>query len=538
MIQEIKNLIKQTASAEIEVEVSASDKPEFGHYSTNAAFKLAPIVKKTPFEIAKDLSQKLKDESQKFSRVEAVQPGFINFWIAPEALQDVVKDILKKKNRYGKSKVESRKSKVNLEYVSANPTGPLTMANGRGGFYGNALANVLEKAGYKVTREYYVNDAGNQVMLLGLSILNKTAPEKVKEILAKHPMADKAVLYMGSYVDTLANLLGAGRLREEDPLKLGQRAARQLLRDIKGSLKKAGIRHDKWFSEDANLHKKGELKKVLEFLKKKGAVEEKDNATWLGEGVLVKSDGMPTYFLADLAYHYDKLIKRKFDLAIDIWGADHHGYAQRMKKGVEALGLPGDRLKILITQLVRLVSGGKEVRMSKRKGEFITMDDLLEEVGADAARFFFLMHSLDTHMDFDMDLAKEKSNKNPVFYAQYALVRCSNILLKSKVPGRAGKSLNSKVNLGLLTSDSETRLMLELMKFPDLIAQTAEDYQVHHLTKYAGDVARALHNFYEKERVVGVDRNLEQSRLALVSAVKITLENLFDILGISKPKKM
>ncbi len=517
----IKKLIKQIASAEIDIEVSASDKPEFGHYSTNVAFKLAPIVKKSPFEIAKDLANKLGSESKIFSKVEAVQPGFINFWIAPPALQKEAGEILKQGKNYGKLKTEGKKLKINLEYVSANPTGPLTMANGRGGFYGDALANVLEKAGQKVTREYYVNDAGNQVRLLGESIL------------AEYGMLLPAENhYKGEYVKGLAKILKS-KAAKKNAEQVGKMASALLLKSIKASLKKAGIRHDKWFSEEANLHKKGELKKVLEFLKSKGAIEEKDSATWLGDGVLIKSDGNPTYFLADLAYHYDKFIKRKFDLAIDIWGADHHGYAQRMKKGVEALGVSPDKLKILITQLVRLVSGGKEVRMSKRKGEFVTMDDLLDEVGADAARFFFLMHSLDTHMDFDLDLAKEKSNKNPVFYAQYAYVRALNILKKSKV-----KSPKSKVDLSLLKSESETRLMLELMKFPDLIAQTAEDYQVHHLTKYAGDIARTLHNFYEKERVVGVEKNLEQSRLALVTATKIVLENLFDILGISKPKKM
>ena len=226
-------------------------------------------------------------------------------------------------------------------------------------------------------------------------------------------------------------------------------------------------------------------------------------------------------------------MKRKLDLAIDMWGADHHGYAQRMRGGVEAIGVNPERLKILITQLVRLVSGGKEVRMSKRKGEFVTMDDLLEEVGSDAARFFFLMHSLDTHMDFDLDLAKEKSQKNPVYYAQYAYVRALNILNKTT------KKQQITTDLQLLTSDSEVKLMLELVKFPDLIAQTAKDHQVHRLTKYVIDVARALHNFYEKERVIGIEnKDLEQARLALVSATKTVLENLFDVLGVSKPEKM
>ena len=599
MIADIKKLIKQTASAEIDIEVSASDKPEFGHYSTNAAFKLAPIVRKSPLEIAKDLSQKLGEEKI-FSKVEAVAPGFINFWISSAALQGSVAEILKENKNFGKlsgAKSASGGLKVNLEFVSANPTGPLTMANGRGGFYGTALANVLEKTGHKVTREYYVNDAGNQVRKLALSILAekgfvpkfsehyqggyikewamlvKLSKELEKKLKLNYKLGKSEFEKGEKYQDENAEIARfynsivkpIYRNHLKDLESIGKKTTLIALKSIKKSLQKAGIRHDNWFSEDANLHKKGELKKALEFLKNRKVVEEKDGATWLkhheakpqefarpnlhgkfslglGEGVLIKSDGLTTYFLADLAYHYNKLIKRKFDLAIDIWGADHHGYAQRMKKGVEALGLNSERLKILITQLVRLVSGGKEVRMSKRKGEFITMDDLLEEVGADAAKFFFLMHSLDTHMDFDMDLAKEKSNKNPVFYAQYALVRCSNILRKSKAPTKVGEpTLVGFKNLKLefLTSESEVRLMLELMKFPDLITQTAEDYQVHHLTKYAGDVARALHNFYEKERVVGLeDKKLERARLALVSATKIVLENLFDILGISKPKKM
>jgi len=380
------------------------------------------------------------------------------------------------------------------------------MANGRGGFYGDVLSNVLESVGHKVTREYYVNDAGNQVRLLGESI--KAVEGKIE---------DKEEYYKGDYIKKLKG-------------KTAKQAIAILLKEIKKSLKKAGINQDVFFSEDKNLHKKDELNKVLKFLKKKKMIVEKDGALWLGDNVLVKSDGNPTYFLADLAYHYDKLIKRKFDLAIDIWGADHHGYISRMKEGVKALGINPDRLEILITQLIRLVSGGKEVRMSKRKGNFVTMDDLINRVGVDVTRFFFLMHSANTHMDFDLDLAKEKSQKNPVYYTQYAYVRCLNILKKGKI------SNNSK--LELLKSDSEIKLMLELVKFPDIISQTAKDYQVHRLTKYASELARSLHYFYESEKVVGVEKDLESARLDLVNVTKIVFENLFKILKISSPKKM
>lgn len=539
MINAVKRQIAAIIGGDAEINVSASEKADFGHYSTNVAFRIASAQKKAPFEVAKELAGKLS-ESEEFEKVEAVPPGFINFWLKPEALHGELKEILKKKNKYGSLKAKNLKlksQKINLEFVSANPTGPLTMANGRGGFYGDVLANILENAGYKVIREYYINDAGNQVFMLGLSILNKTAPEKVEEILKKHQLEEKAKLYAGAYVDELVSVLGGPvRLSAQDPQKIGKRAAEYLLKDIKRSLKKAGIKFDAWFSEDKNLHKRGELDKALKFLEKQGMIEKKDGAIWLkgADAVLVKSDDNPTYFLADLAYHYDKFIKRKFNIAIDIWGADHHGYKSRMEKGVEALGVDVERLKILIAQLVRLVSGGKEVRMSKRRGEFITMDELLDEVGVDAARFFFLMHSLDTHMDFDLDLAKEKSQKNPVYYAQYALVRCANILRKSKLKG-----YEKRANLAMLNADSEVKLMLELVKLPDVLAQTAKDYQVHRLTKYALELARGLHNFYEKERVVGVEnKKLEEARLALVSATKITLENLFSILGISKPKKM
>ncbi len=521
MIEIIEQAVRAAVGTDIAVEVTASDKTEFGHYSTNVAFKLAPVMRKAPFEIAKEIVSKVESRKSKvFERVEAVAPGFVNFWIAPTELHRQMGEILEQKKGYGASNVQSPMSKVNLEYVSANPTGPLTMANGRGGFYGHALANVLEKAGHKVTREYYVNDAGNQVRLLGESIL--------ADLGITDPAEDH---YKGEYVKDLAKSLKQ-KVKGKNAEQVGKMAAKILLASIKRSLKKAGIKHDTWFSEEMNLHKKKELQKTLRSLEEKGVTEKKDGAIWLGDGVLIKSDGNSTYFLADLAYHCNKLVTRKFDLAIDIWGADHHGYAQRMKKGVEALGLPANKLEILITQLVRLVSGGKEVRMSKRKGEFVTMDDLIDEVGADAARWFFLMHSLDTHMDFDLDLAKERSNKNPVFYVQYAYVRSVNILRKAK------RSI-SGAKINLLQAESEIGLMLELEKFPDMIAKTAEDYQVHRLTKYAADIAKALHTFYEKERVMGIEnKELERSRLALVSATKIVLENVFAVLGITAPKKM
>src|SRR3989344_3132718 len=292
MIGFVKKAIERATGRKIDFEVSASEKEDFGHYSTNVAFKLAPVLKKAPFEVAKEIALKLSSPSTRsigsgqassgsiFAKIESVAPGFVNFWLKPEVLQNELKEILKKKNKYGKSNVKSHMSKINLEFVSANPTGPLTMANGRSGFYGDVLGNVLENAGHKVRREYYVNDAGNQVRLLGESILAAAGKIPWKE-----------EYYQGEYIKELKG-------------KSAKQAIAILLKEIKKSLKSAGIKYDVWFSEDANLHKKGELKKTLEFLKKKGLVEERDGAKWLGDAVLIKSDGNPTYFMADLAYSY------------------------------------------------------------------------------------------------------------------------------------------------------------------------------------------------------------------------------------------
>jgi len=313
--------------------------------------------------------------------------------------------------------------------------------------------------------------------------------------------------------------------------KTADEAVKILLSGIKKSLKKAGIKFDVWFSEEKNLRKKGELKKVLELLNKKKLLKERGGALWLGDAVAVKSNQEYTYFLADLAYHYDKFIKRKFDLVINIWGADHHGYVARMQKGAEALSVNPARLKIIIMQLVRLISQGKEVKMSKRAGEFITLDDLLKEVGLDAARWFFLERSPDTHMDFDLDLAKERSKKNPVYYVQYAHARACSILRK----GKAGK----KPNLQLLIQPEEFTLIKKILQLSEIIEDITGDFQVHRLTRYVYELAQAFTNFYEKQHVIDKEnKELTQARLALVSATQKTIKNGLNLLGISAPEKM
>ncbi|TSC82231.1 MAG: arginyl-tRNA synthetase [Parcubacteria group bacterium Gr01-1014_19] len=525
MIEKISELIRKVVGEGPKFGVTPSEKPEFGHYATNVAF----MVKEDPAVLVEKLSVVGREL---FSKVSATGK-FINFWISQAAFQAELKNILKQKEKYGASKIGGGK-KVQLEFISANPTGPLTMANGRGGFLGDALGNLLKKTGHDVEKEYYVNDAGNQVRLLGESIL---------AIAGKVEPAENH--YKGEYVKTLTGVLGKEIQQGMNAADLGRLAANVLLASIKQSVKNAGIKFDHWFSEADSLHKKGELKKTLALLESGGLVAEHDGAKWLKSNnaeeekdrVLVKSDGQPTYFLADLAYHYDKFIKREFDQSVVIWGADHHGYIARLKAGVKALGVEPERLKILIVQLVRLIENGREVKMSKRAGEFITLDDLLMEVGKDAARFFFLMHNPETHMDFDMTLAKEKSQKNPVYYAQYAVVRCVSIFKKAGILRRLLVA-SKNPNLALLKSDSEINLVQELVKYPDLIAQTAKDYQVSRLARYSLEVARAFNNFYEKERVIVDDKKLMGARLALVKATRVVLENVLGILGVAIPKEM
>jgi len=518
LVSAIRKLYGDISVPKFSLEVP--ENPEHGDYATNVAMLLAKILKKSPMSITEEISNQLSVTNY---RVKIAPPGFINFYLSEKILYRGLAEILKKQKNYSKKQITgSAQKKINIEFVSANPTGPLTMANGRGGVYGDVLAKVLASYGHKVTREYYINDAGNQIKLLGESIL---AAE------GKIPPQDE--YYKGGYINELKG-------------KTAKQAASTLLKEIKRSLKKAGIKFDVWFSEENSIHKSGELKKTLEFLVKNKSVNEKEGALWLADAVVVKSDKNPTYFLADLAYHYDKFINRKFNIAIDIWGADHYGHVDRTKKGVAALGVDPARLHIIIMQLVRLVRGGKEVKMSKRAGEFVTLDELLDEVGIDAARYFFLERSPDTHMDFNLDLAKERSVKNPVYYIQYAHARISAIFRKASIlchpegakqPKDLKRSFTS-FRMTTLRELEELVLIKKLIKFPEVIEDITKDYQVHHLTHYAYELARSFHNFYEKRRVITDDKNLTSARLTLAKATQIVLQITLDLLGIKASERM
>lgn len=516
-----------------EILVEIPENKEHGDYTSNVAFALAKVFGKSPIIMAGELTKKLKSSSsakatagrKEFSKIEA-KNGFINLFLSEECLKHQFKELLKLKDKPGFSK-ENKDKTIQIEFISANPTGPLTIGNGRGGFYGDALANILETQGYKITREYYVNDRGEQILSLGRSI---------KKAQGKN-VTDKK-LYKGEYINELAKQIDKKLNTEE----AGRYATELILKKyIKPAIKLLGIKFDHWFFEKS-LYKGNNYEKVMGDLMRNDYIYEADGATWmktskLGDSedrVLIKSDGNETYFLSDILYHYNKFLTRKFDKVINIWGADHHGYAPRLISALKVLNIPEENLEIIITQLIRLVGGGKEVKISKRAGIFITLEELINEVGLDAARFFFLMHSPNTHMDFDMALAKERSAKNPVYYVQYAHARISSILRKSKLKNFKFSILNSQ----LLKEKSELDLIRKLIEFPEILTDIAKTYQVHHLPRYALELAREFHNFYEKERVITEDKKLTSARLALIAATKIILANTLNLMGIDTPEKM
>ena len=507
-----------------EIQVDYPSDEKFGDYASNIAMLLAKKVGKSPMETAENLKSQISNlKIEEFQKIEIAAPGYINFYLSEKYLQNKVEEINEAKENFGKSEI-GKSVKVNNEFISANPTGPLTVGNGRGGFYGDALSNVLRKAGFLVVNEYYVNDAGEQVLKLGHSVLK-----------------DSEAVYAGEYIDELGKMLG----EIEDVRKVGEKAAEYILKNIvqKTTKEKMQIDFDSWFSEKT-LYEDGCVDKAIEILGEKKLTYEKDGALWLKttefgddkDRVLIKSDGQKTYFASDCGYIWNKIM-RKFDEIVETWGADHHGYISRFKAAAEALGFPREKLKFIIVQLVRLVKDGKEVRMSKRAGNVVFIDELIDKIGHDTARFFFLMYSPDTHMNFDLKLAEERSEKNPVFYVQYAHARICSIL--AKVVSLKSKVESVDLNLSLLVEEKELSLIRELDKFPELIEEIAQDYTVHKLPHYAIKLADKFHSFYNDLKVIDED-NLEVSRarLKLINAVKIVLAEVLRLIGVDSPERM
>ncbi len=474
------------------------------------------------------------------ARAEPSAPGFVNLTLNPAALHRNLGYILGRADRYGTLPAKPSE-RWHLEFVSANPTGPLHLASGRAATMGDSLARVLRQLGYEVATEYYVNDAGKQVGLLGLSLRARWLESRGEA--AALPEGG----YQGEYVKDLAKEIEDAE--DWTDANFSNFAVERLLREHQRDMEAFGVRFDRWFRE-SELHKSGALEKTLELLKSKGSAYEKDGATWFGsssEGdddkdrVLVKSDGTPTYFLPDIAYHRTKL-ERGYDRIVDIWGADHHGYVPRMRAALAALGLPPEGFRPIVHQLVHLYRGKQAVKMSKRAGEFVTLREVVDEVGRDACRFFFAMRTPNSHLDFDLELAKKKSQENPVYYVQYVHARISSIFreaVKQGIASDKGMLPSSEAALAPLVADEERALLVKLAWFPEALRTCRRELSPHPLTTYLLELSGMFHPFYEKCRVVdSSNAGLSLARLSLIEGVRLVIAKGLDLLGVSAPDSM
>lgn len=512
-----------------------------GDFATNAAMVLTKQAKMKPRDIAQAIVDSLDKESKLIEKVEIAGPGFINFYLSKSWIYDILPVVETQDTAYGSVDL-GHGEKVQIEFVSANPTGLLHMGNARGGALGDSLANLLKMAGYDVTKEFYINDAGNQIVNLGLS-LEARYRQQLGDV--DYPFPEKG--YHGQDItDTAKRIIaevGDSYLQlpeEERQQKMIATALEEKLSAIKNGLHEFGVDYDVWFSE-TTLHESGAITDVVNLLTEKGMTYEKDGALWLKttsfgdekDEVLIRSNGIPTYYAADIAYHKNKF-DRGFKRVINIWGADHHGHVARMKGAMDALGYDSQNLTIILMQLVRLYQNGEVVRMSKRTGQYVTLQELIEDVGKDAARYFFIMRNPDSHLDFDLDLAKQQSSDNPVYYVQYAHARINSILTATGQPTPKA----ADCDLTLLQEDAELELIRKIADLPNEIAYAAEELAPYRLARYATDLATMFHSFYNSCRVLTDDAALKNARLVLVNATRITLRNVLTLLGVSAPERM
>ena len=548
MLREIHEALVQALkrrfpdAADVTVEVGVPREKGHGDLASNVAMTAARRLHRPPRAIAEALAEELGARDDLFAAVEVAGPGFLNLRIAPARLRRVVAEILAAGPRWGKSDAGGGR-KVLVEFVSANPTGPLNVVSARAAAFGGTLTRLLRAAGYDARSEFYVNDVGRQVRLLGESLL-----ARYHEARGESEAAIPEGGYEGAYLVELARSLDPAEMEAllgkrtpaEQAAALGELAVERIRRGQERDLADYGVRFDRWFRQH-DLYPDG-VEKVLDRLRSQGWVEEREGAAWFRstafgddqDRVLVRANGEPTYFLADLAYHADKH-DRGFDTAIDIWGPDHHGYIGRMQAGMEALGYGKDWLEVLIVQQVNLLSGGKPVKMSKRRGEFVTLRDLMEEVGRDTAIFFFLMRRAESHLDFDLDLARQQSEENPVFYVKYAHARVSGILRKAREEGAPDPQGSS---LDRLEEEHELDLVKMLAQLPVVVEGAARAREPHRLTNYLRDVAQSFHLFYHHCRVVGPDADLTRARLALTQAARVVLANGLALMDIEAPERM
>ena len=523
-----------------EVVVEHPQKPEHGDYASSFPLKLARVAGLRPLTIANDMVA-LMDSTYEIDRITVAPPGFINFTLSSDWLTSQVESIMEAGNSYGNISL-GRGSRVQIEFVSVNPTGPLHVGHGRGAILGSTLANVLTAAGYSVEKEYYINDAGNQIDAFRSSLYARY--QQCLDVDAEMP-ADG---YLGNYMVDLAKEVIAEdgdrflHLPEQEAIsQLGQIGLEKMVKLIRNDLELLRVSFDVWFSE-RELYNNGQYQKVMALLQQGDYITKSEGAVWfastaLGEdkdNVLVRGDGSPTYFASDIAYHYNKFMERKFDTVINIWGADHQGHVSRMKAVLGALGIDPERLKVLLSQMVTLRRGSELVRISKRSGDIITLREVIDEVGVDACRFFFLSRSADSQMDFDLELAKKESADNPVYYVQYAHARIVSIL---RLAEEGGIDYGDG-DVSLLASEPELTLIRKMLLLPEIVEIVVCTLEPHHLTYYAQDLATVFHSFYKQCRVVSQDKALTNARLKLVAAAKLVLANTLHLMGMTAPEKM
>ncbi|MGB9886595.1 MAG: arginine--tRNA ligase [Moorellales bacterium] len=516
---------------------------DHGDLATNLALVLARGAGRPPREVADSVLCHLNLTGTWVHRTEVAGPGFINFWLDPSWLYQVPGLVEAQGDRWGNSHLGAG-VKVQVEFVSANPTGLLHMGNARGAALGDTLANLLAAAGYEVTREYYINDAGHQIETFALSL-----EARYLQLFGREAPLPEEGYHGEDLVDTVRDFAARYGDRyltsppEERRQALVDFALQEKLAGIRRSLERFGVRYDVWFSEQS-LHSRGLVGDTLAELERRGYLYRQDGAVWFRasalakakDEVVVRSSGVPTYFAADIAYHVDKFA-RGFDRVINIWGADHHGHVGRLKAALAALGYDPERLTVILMQLVRLFQGGELLRMSKRTGQYVTLDELLDEVGKDAARYFFLLRSADSHLDFDLDLAKSQSEENPVYYVQYAHARIASILRHARAEGYEVPPAGA-ANLRLLTHPAEVELLRKIAEWPGVVETAARNLEPHRLPYYAHELASIFHRFYTQCRVLHPDPELRGARLVLVKITRITLARVLNLMGVTAPESM
>jgi arginyl-tRNA synthetase len=515
-------------------------RPEHGDYASNLPLRLARSARQSPMQLAETIAKHMPSHAA-IGAVSVAQPGFVNIRLADAWLSEQVNTVLQRGEDFARSTAGGGR-KVQVEFVSANPTGPLHVGNGRWASIGDSLARTLAAAGYAVEKEYLVNDAGTQAQVFGDTVF-----ARYQQLFGRDVEIPREG-YPGDYVMDVAREIQdkvGDRFLEytETPPELKRMAIDAMVARMRDDLLALGIDYDVWFSEQTLFEEKNTYQTAMGLLRDRGAVVEKEGAVWfassaLGEdkdNVLIRSNGAPTYFASDIAYHYDKFFNRGFDQVIDIWGADHQGHVSRVKTAVQALGVEEGRLEIIIGQLVGLKRGGETVRFSKRAGEIITLREVIDEAGADACRFFFLQRSADSQMDFDIDLAKRQSSENPVYYVQYAHARSSGIITQAAERGLTYED----GDVALLRHDAELTLLRKMLLLPELVESIAENHEPHHLPHYALELATAFHDFYEKCRVLDdAAPDLTRARLRLIAAAKIVLASALGLMGMTAPDKM